>query len=65
MLQFTYPATIIQDEEGFFVVTFPDISFAAIDARSLKVTLAEAEDCLEEAIAVCISDGLAIPGPPH
>ncbi len=42
---------IKQDEGGFFLVTFPDISFAATDGESLKEALVEAEDCLEEAIA--------------
>lgn len=61
MFQFTYPANIEQDKGGFFLVTFPDISFAATDGDSLKEALAEAEDCLEEAVAVCIADGLPIP----
>ncbi|MFH1933327.1 MAG: type II toxin-antitoxin system HicB family antitoxin [Pseudomonadota bacterium] len=61
MFKFTYPANIKPDEGGFFLVTFPDISFGATDGESLKEALAEAEDCLEEAIAVCIVDGLAIP----
>ena len=63
MFNFTYPANVKPDEDGFFLVTFPDISFAATDGESLKEALAEAEDCLEEAIAVCISDGLTIPEP--
>ena len=61
MFKFIYPASIKKDESGFFLVTFPDIPFAATDGKSLKEALVEAEDCLEEAIAVCITDGLAIP----
>ncbi len=61
MFKFTYPANIKPDEGGFFLVTFPDISFAATDGESLKEALDEAEDCLEEAIAVCIADDLTIP----
>jgi predicted RNase H-like HicB family nuclease len=45
MFQFTYPAKIKKDAAGFFLVTFPDIPFAATDGK----TMAEA---LEEAIAV-------------
>jgi antitoxin HicB len=52
---------IKQDEGGFFLVTFPDISFPATDGESLKEALVAAEDCLEEAIAACITDGSAIP----
>jgi len=63
MFNFTYPANVTPDEDGFFLVTFPDISFAATDGESLKEALGEAEDCLEEAIAVCIADGLDIPEP--
>ena len=61
MLQFIYPAHIRADDAGFFLVTFPDISFAATDGETLEEALSGAEDCLEEAIAVCISDGLSIP----
>ena len=61
MFQFIYPAHIKADDAGFFLVTFPDISFASTDGETLKEALSEAEDCLEEAIAVCISDGLGIP----
>jgi len=63
VIQFIYPAHIKADEGGINLVTFPDISFAATAGETLKEALSEAEDCLEEAIAVCISDGLAIPKP--
>jgi antitoxin HicB len=52
MFQFTYPAEIKKDEAGFFLVTFPDIPFAATDGKTLSEAMEEARDCLEEAIAV-------------
>ena len=63
MFQFTYPAKIEKDEAGFFMVTFPDIHFAATDGKTMAEALEEARDCLEEAIAVLISDNLDFPFP--
>ena len=63
MFQFTYPAKIKTDEAGFFLVTFPDIPFAATDGKTMAEALEEARDCLEEAIAVAIADNLDFPFP--
>ena len=63
MFQFTYPAKIKKDAAGFFLVTFPDIPFAATDGKTLTQALEEARDCLEEAIAVSIADNLDFPYP--
>ena len=63
MFQFTYPAKIEKDELGFFLVTFPDIPFAATDGVTMAEALKEARDCLEEAIAVSIADNLDFPPP--
>ena len=63
MFQFTYPAKIKKDEAGFFLVTFPDIPFAATDGKTMAEALEEARDCLEEAIAVSIADNLEFPFP--
>ena len=63
MFKFTYPAKIKKDEAGFFLVTFPDIPFAATDGKTLAEALQEARDCLEEAIAVSIADNLEFPFP--
>jgi predicted RNase H-like HicB family nuclease len=40
------------------MVTFPDIHFAASDGKTMAEALEEARDCLEEAIAVSITDNL-------
>ena len=63
MLQFAYPAKIKKDAAGFFLVTFPDIPFASTDGKTMAEILEEARDCLEEAIAVFISDNLDFPFP--
>lgn len=60
---FEYPAKIEQDEAGFHLVTFPDFPEAATDGRSLSEALAEAVDCLEEAVAGRIKRGEDIPAP--
>ena len=60
-MRFEYPAKIEQDSEGFYLVAFPDFPEAATDARSREAALAEAVDCLEEAIAGRMKRGDDIP----
>jgi antitoxin HicB len=60
---FEYPASIKQDEAGFFLVTFSDFPEAATDARGPGAALVEAADCIEEAIAGRIKRGEEIPAP--
>ena len=61
--RFEYPANIDEDEAGFHLVTFPDFPEAATDARSPREALAEAVDCLEEAVAGRMKRGEDIPIP--
>lgn len=63
MKNFIYPAKIEADENGFFLVTFRDLPFAVTDGKTHKEALEAATDCLEEAIAMCIDDGLLVPLP--
>jgi len=63
MKNFIYPAKIETDEDGFFLVTFRDLPFAATDGKTHQKALEAATDCLEEAIAMCIDDGLQVPLP--
>jgi len=49
--QFVYPASVSRDEEGYFLVTFPDFPEAGTDGPTLEDALAEASDCLAEAVA--------------
>ena len=60
---FSYPASVVRDEAGFYLVTFPDFPEAATDANSREQALDEAADALEEAIAGRINRGDPIPHP--
>jgi len=64
MHNFRYPALFRHDKaEGGFVITFRNIPEAVTQAESLGDCFSEAADCLEEAIAGRIDDGLEIPEP--
>ena len=60
---FCYPASVVRDEAGFYLVTFPDFPEAATDANSREQALDEAADALEEAVAGRINRGDPIPHP--
>lgn len=62
MREFMYPA-IIEEEGGFFTVSFRDIPFALTDAETNDEAVEEAVDCLGEALASCIIDNEEIPEP--
>jgi antitoxin HicB len=49
--QFVYPTNVSRDEEGYFLVTFPDFPEAGTDGPTLEDALADASDCLAEAVA--------------
>ena len=49
--QFIYPADVERDEADYFLVTFPDFPEAGTDGETLEEALAEAADCLAEAVA--------------
>jgi antitoxin HicB len=49
--QFVYPAAVQCDQEGYFLVTFPDFPEAGTDAKTMEEALSEASDCLAEAVA--------------
>ena len=64
MRLFTYAVKLTPDkDEGGYVVTFRDLPEAITQADSVDEALAEAADCLEEAIAGRIDDGREIPSP--
>ena len=64
MNRFSFPATLTPDlEDGGFVVTFRDLPEAITQGDTLEECLAEAADCLEEALAARIDDNLTIPMP--
>jgi antitoxin HicB len=59
--QFIYPADGERDEAGYFLVTFPDFPEAGTDGETLEEALAEAADCLAEAVAGRIARTEKIP----
>ena len=60
---FNYPMEIERDEDGRFVVTFPDFGWGATDGATLEEALDEAKDLLRELIATTIREGQALPEP--
>ena len=58
-----YPAILKQDEDGRYLATFPDFPEALTDGEDLDEALAEARDCLEEAIAGRMNRNEEIPTP--
>jgi antitoxin HicB len=64
MRLFTYAVKLTPNKgEGGYVVTFRDLPEAITQGNSIDDALAEAADCLEEAIAGRIDDGREIPSP--
>lgn len=63
MTRFVYPVTLEPDEDGVFIVEFPDFDFAVTDGADVAAALIRAADCLEEALACCIDEGWPIPAP--
>jgi antitoxin HicB len=59
--QFVYPTDVKRDEAGYFLVTFPDFPEAGTDGETLEEALAEAADCLAEAVAGRIARNENIP----
>ena len=60
---FNYPAVIERDEDGRFVVTFPDFGWGATDGATRDEALAEAKDLLRELITTTIREGRPLPIP--
>lgn len=64
MRQFAYAVKLTRDkDEGGYVVTCRDLPEAITQGETIDEALAEAADCLEEAIAAHIDDGKDIPAP--
>ena len=60
---FNYPAVIERDEDGRFVVTFPDFGWGGTDGATLDEALDEAKDLLRELIATTMRKGRLLPAP--
>jgi antitoxin HicB len=62
-MRYTYPARLEVDEDGRPVVHFPDLPEALTDGADQVEALAEASDCLSEALAGRIHRQEEIPVP--
>jgi antitoxin HicB len=63
--RYGFPARLVPDEEGRLVVHFPDLPEALTDGANEAEALAEAADCLSEALAGRINRREDIPAPSH
>ena len=63
MRRFQYPATLTREKAGGLTVRFADLPEAITSGADRQDALMQAADCLEEAIAGRVSDGLEIPKP--
>ena len=63
MRNFVYPAILRPEKRGAFTVRFPDLPEAITSGKNRADALLQAADCLEEAIAGRIADGLEVPVP--
>lgn len=61
MNTFTYPIDLTEQDEGGYLVTFPDFPEAITQGESKEDAINEAIDCLEEAVANRIEMKLDIP----
>src|SRR3990172_3947122 len=62
-MRFEYRARLKRDASGRYTVSFPDLPGALTDGATRRDALAEAQDCLEEAIARGTVRGETIPPP--
>ena len=60
---YSYPVTLERDDDGRYVVRFPDLPEALTDGADEGEAITEAADCLSEALASRIVDGEEIPSP--
>ena len=61
--RYSYPIDLHKERDDGYSVTFPDFDEAFTDGNTLAEALAEATDCLEEALAGRIARREAIPAP--
>ena len=59
--RYAYPVALSTDDDGRVVAILPDFDGAATDGANRDEALAEAADCLEEAIAGCMARREDIP----
>ena len=62
-MRYVFPATLAQDEEGRWFVTFPDIPEALTDGADCDEALSEAANALGAALAGYVHERRHIPAP--
>ena len=60
---YNYPAEVVRDADGRYVVAFPDFGWGATDGATREEALAEARDLLRELIATTMREGKELPEP--
>ena len=60
---YNYPAELERDEDGRYVVVFPDFGWGATDGATPEDALGEARDLLRELITTTMREGKALPEP--
>ena len=60
---YDYPAEIERDQDGRYVVAFPDFGWGATDGATRAEALVEARDLLRELIAATMREGKDLPKP--
>ena len=60
---YNYPAEVERDEDGRYVVAFPDFGWGATDGATWDEALAEARDLLRELIGATMREGKELPEP--
>ena len=60
---YNYPAEIERDEDGRYVVAFPDFGWGATDGATLEEALGEARDLLRELMATTMRESKRLPEP--
>ena len=58
-----YPAWVERDQDGRYVVTFPDFGWGPTDGATRAEALAEARDLLRELIVTTMQEGEDLPEP--
>ena len=62
-MRYLYPVTLVQDEDGRYVVTSPDVPEAITDGTSQEEALREMGDALGAALSGYAVEGRDIPNP--
>ena len=60
---YNYPAEVERDEDGRYVVAFPDFGWGATDGGTLEEALSEARDLLRELMAITMRESKRMPEP--